>query len=412
VSKDDDRDAIKAIFEQKGPQGHKGPAPGPQAIPPPDAPDRPRASGANVASGRRTFPDISPRAYEHPTDRAALATLRKIPGFDELVRRFFSFVTDKRLRLLYLANAVRVDETQFSRVNVLFEECLEILDYGERPELFITQTPLVNAGAVGVDKPFIVLNSGLLELMDDDELRSVLGHELGHALSGHSLYRTMLMVMLMFMGRIAAPLLRAASAPILIALREWFRKSELSADRAGLLCVQDPAAAYRVEMKLAGGNFPGEMSVDAFVKQAEEFEREGDTSDALMKLMMMLDRTHPFPVTRLRELKRWVDSGEYDRIMSGIYPRRSEDNSARVYDDVTAGAVAARQRLSDGDDALSRFVSELGNTINDLGAAVRDQVKDMFGKGDATPDDDAPADPPADAPDAQDPPPNRPRREL
>ena len=60
------------------------------------------------------------------------------------------------------------------------------------PELYVTQSPLVNAMALGADKPFIVLTTGLVNLHDPEEIRFVIGHELGHVLSGHAVYRTML----------------------------------------------------------------------------------------------------------------------------------------------------------------------------------------------------------------------------
>jgi Zn-dependent protease with chaperone function len=53
------------------------------------------------------------------------------------------------------------------------------MDWPEVPELYVTQTPLANAAAVGFDKPFIVMNSALLELLDEEEQREILGHELG-----------------------------------------------------------------------------------------------------------------------------------------------------------------------------------------------------------------------------------------
>ena len=56
--------------------------------------------------------------------------------------------------------------------------------------------PRPQAMALGIDHPFVVVNSGMIDLLDEDELRFVLGHELGHVLSGHALYTTMLMQLL------------------------------------------------------------------------------------------------------------------------------------------------------------------------------------------------------------------------
>src|SRR5216110_2254195 len=135
-----------------------------------------------AARPRRILTQIAPVTWEHPADRAALQSLRSVPGFDEVVKKIYGFIGER---------AVRVGPTQFPRLNQLYTEVLTSMDWPERPELFVSQTPFANAGAFGMEKPFIVINSGTLKLLDDDELRNVLGHELGHVMSGHALYHTM-----------------------------------------------------------------------------------------------------------------------------------------------------------------------------------------------------------------------------
>src|SRR3954463_9946199 len=134
---------------------------------------------------RTQLVQISSRSWEHPADRAALNTLRAIPGFDEVVRKVAGFFGERGIRQLFLGDAVKVTASQRPKLNAMWTEVLETLDWPERPELYVTQTPIVNAMAVGFDKPFVVVNSGMLEQLDDEELRSVLGHELGHIMSGH-----------------------------------------------------------------------------------------------------------------------------------------------------------------------------------------------------------------------------------
>src|SRR5438552_18936657 len=119
---------------------------------------------------RRILKDISPAAWEHPADRAALAALRRVPVFDEVLRKLFGFLGEKPIRLAFQANAVRVSEKQFPKLHRRYKEVLETLDAPEHYDLFVSQTPLVNAGAYGMDKPFIVMNSGTLNLLNDEEL--------------------------------------------------------------------------------------------------------------------------------------------------------------------------------------------------------------------------------------------------
>ena len=64
------------------------------------------------------------------------------------------------------------------------------------PEFYVYNDPFPNAVCLGVDKPFIAMSSGLYELADEDERRAVIGHEMGHAMSGHALYQSMLMHLL------------------------------------------------------------------------------------------------------------------------------------------------------------------------------------------------------------------------
>jgi Zn-dependent protease with chaperone function len=141
---------------------------------------------------RVRLPGISSRAYEHPADRSALVAMRKLTGFDVLLKRLAGLFSDRSLRLLFMASSVRASNEQFPDLYRLLLDGSAILDLPEVPELFISQDPMPNAMTLGSDKPFIVVTTGLLDLMDAEENRWVIGHELGHVLSGHAVYRTML----------------------------------------------------------------------------------------------------------------------------------------------------------------------------------------------------------------------------
>src|SRR5919199_1175785 len=181
---------------------------------------------------RKTLTQISPIAWEHPADRAALNTLRAIPGFDEVVRKVAGFFGERAIRHLFAGNAVRVGPRQRPKLHALYNEVLETMDWPARPELYVTQTPTVNAGAVGFDNPFIVINSGMLGLLDREEQRTVLGHELGHIMSGHATYRTIALILLQiglrnlpFLTGIALLPIALASSPDRIRRRRCRRSS-------------------------------------------------------------------------------------------------------------------------------------------------------------------------------------------
>ena len=118
-----------------------------------------------VMPAKRILTEISPRSWEHPADRAALAALRKLPVFDQVLRTLFGFFGEKPVRLAFQANAIRVTEHQFPRIHRIYQETLATLDAPEHYDMFVSQTPMVNAGAYGMDKPFIILNSGTINLL-------------------------------------------------------------------------------------------------------------------------------------------------------------------------------------------------------------------------------------------------------
>src|SRR3989442_7267776 len=125
-----------------------------------------------AARPRKVLTQIAAVSWEHPADRAALQSLRAIPGFDQVVKKVYGFIGERGVHLLFQADAVRVGPNQFPRLNELYTDVLTSMDWEPRPDLFVSQTPFVNAGAYGMERPFIVINSGALKLLDDDEMRS------------------------------------------------------------------------------------------------------------------------------------------------------------------------------------------------------------------------------------------------
>ena len=246
-----------------------------------------------AARPRKILTQIAPVSWEHPADRAALQTLRSVPGFDEVVKKIVGFFGERGIRLLFQANAVRVGPNQFPRLQQLYTDVLTTMDWPDRPELFVSQTPFVNAGAFGVERPFIVINSGALKLLDDDEMRTLLGHELGHIMSGHALYHTILIIILFVSANFLPFLTSLVLAPVRFALLEWYRKSELSSDRAGLIATQDPPASMRMFLKMAGGGDMKQMDLNEFLAQAKEYEETGGAVDRIFKILNTLDQTHP-----------------------------------------------------------------------------------------------------------------------
>lgn len=320
---------------------------------------------SRLPRARRILTGIDSSTWEHPADRAALMALRRVPAFDTVLKKVFGLFGEKPIRLAFQSNAVRASETQFPWIWERYVEVCETLD-APRFELFVSQTPLVNAGAYGMEKPFIVLNSGALRLLDKEELTWLLGHELGHIMSGHVLYRTMT-VLLLQLAQMGFPVVGLAARAVLVALLEWNRKAELSSDRAGLLAVQNPEAALKAFMKLAGGGHEEETNLNEFLMQAEEYRTSGDAADLVFKVLNLLGTTHPFHVLRAAEIRDWIEAAEYDRVLRGEYRRRGEAYEPWRED----LAEAARSYREDAQDLARQFGEALRSAREKIAETFR-----------------------------------------
>jgi Zn-dependent protease with chaperone function len=315
------------------------------------------------ARPRTILRDISSRAWEHPADRGALVALRKLKGFDTVLKALSGLFNERAVRLVFLGSAIRVDERQFATLHRLLGEVAQTLDVPTLPEMYVANNPLTNAVTIGMNKPFIVLNSGLVDLLDEEEMRFVIGHELGHAVSGHAVYQTLLQRMIQLSGVLnAIPGGGLGARAIMAALFEWSRKAELSADRAGLLATQDPATAFRVHMQLASGGHLDDLDATSFFAQGAEYD-DADLRDSVLKLLLIEAQSHPFAVVRATELRRWVDSGEYTRFLTGDYPRRVDDDTAGVSDAAKEAARSYSEQFKSSQDALGKLVHDVAGLL-------------------------------------------------
>jgi Zn-dependent protease with chaperone function len=317
---------------------------------------------------------ISPRAYQHPADRAATAALAKVPYLDEVVRRLVALGYERALRAASLGSAVRLGQDQLPGIWVLHRQVFNALDIEDVPDLYLTQFPLANAFTLGTEDPIVVLNSELVRILDDEGQRVVLAHEAAHVHSDHVLYRTALVILLRLGGAVRLPIL--AGLPLLaiqLALLEWSRAAELSCDRAAALVTRDPQAVCRALMVIAAGEAADDLNLDAFVAQGMDYSESGTGLERLTRLLQQLQVTHPMPVRRVRLLLDWVREGDYDRMVRGDYLRVGEEPSAGEEADA-AGAFYA--------DRISGAFQTAGSSISDVGQQLSDWLKRTRGDGD------------------------------
>jgi Zn-dependent protease with chaperone function len=272
------------------------------------------------------YPEISAQGFAHPADRAATAALNSMPLFNAAIKRLSEWRYEKRMRQLYLGQAVRLGEDQLPAVWALQRQCAYSLDIEKCPGLYVTQQPVGNAVTVGTHQPVTIVSSGLVRSYPEEELHAVLAHEMGHVLADHvaltsafEMLRFIVLGVLRFQPLAGLPLMG-----LYYALLEWSRAAELTADRASALVVGDPQVPCRTLMRIAGGPVP-DLSLDAFVRQATEYEVEEDPFARWSRFFTEIREPHPIPVRRVGELIRWVTAGEYDRIRSGEYLHRGQE---------------------------------------------------------------------------------------
>lgn len=310
------------------------------------------------------YEQISPKAYEHPADRAATSALHAVPLLDKVVKRLTDLGHERRLRQMVMGNAIRLGGDQVSEIWNRYVQCTTVLDLPQTPDLYLMNDSNVNAMTIGAKTPIVLINSSLVGSYTTDETHTVLAHEVGHVLSEHYYYTTALVLLAQFIqGALPRSLLLGLPVRTMYyALLEWSRAAELSADRAAALVRGDPLEPCRVLMRLAGGAVPG-MSFEAFLKQATDYHQEDDIFSRHSRFWLELKQTHPFAVRRVRELASWVQTGDYDRIRSGAYIRRGEEAPPSA--EFSAAVDMYRARFTAFLDRTAGDVERLGRQFTD-----------------------------------------------
>jgi Zn-dependent protease with chaperone function len=291
---------------------------------------------------------------------------------DTVVRKLVEFSYERALRQSLLGNSVKISERQLPELWTSYQGVKRILDMPQEYDLYVSSSLHWNALTIGSKNPMIVVGSNLLTKLGPGEQRTILAHELGHILSDHVLYTTALNILLgagSGLPMVGLPL-RAVRAVLL----EWQRAAELSCDRAAVLAVRDPRVVCRALMVLAGGLPADQLNLDAFMAQAMEYENWEDSTDRVRRFFNELNATHSNSVRRVSEVMRWVQSGEYDRIVRGEYRRRGEETNVREEAGEAMEFYAERFR---------EMFRELGENVTNIGSQVGDasqQVADWLRK--------------------------------
>ena len=297
----------------------------------------------------REFPGLSHHAFQHPLDSQALAALRRVPALPTVLKFFSEKFGERFDETRLMSQNLRVGIRQYPSLHKKFVRMAQVLDVRKLPSLYIETSPTINAYATGMENYSIILCSGILDVMEDEELLAILGHELGHVKCEHMLYKTLAHHMASSSAMMlvpAVPFLKSAvSTGLGLALWEWNRKAELSCDRAALLATQDIDVVASALTKLAGFSkrYAHELNLDAVEEQADEHVELGQNSLLLNIVMLnsLLGQSHPYPVVRVKEIRHYAASLEYARILKGEYQREQ----GKLVDGSWAGMTVGTPRF-------------------------------------------------------------------
>ena len=192
---------------------------------------------------------INRSEFIHPEDEAALKQLENIPGFPALVKKVMELGFEQLQYGMNMATAIRLSPTQLPELYNHLPPICERLGIAE-PEFYLQMDPVPNAWTFGDTKIYITITSGLVELLDDEELDAVIAHECGHILCRHVLYHSIAKYILS--GADSLGILGALTVPVQYAILYWERKSELSCDRCGSI-ITSPEVVARTMARLSGG---------------------------------------------------------------------------------------------------------------------------------------------------------------
>jgi len=312
--------------------------------------------------------------YEHPLDNSTLETLKKTPLFPKILE-----LTNIPMNSLYrfdlLGSLLRVNKNQLPALYNIFRTACDILGVDE-PLFYIDANPEFNAYTVCSDKPIVVIHGYLLDIMDDNELMFVIGHELAHIKSNHVLYKQLGFILQKgILNNIISSipgiglLSDVAIMSLNYAYTQWVRAGEYTGDRGGYLACQDFTVSCSALMKTAGYSkrFAHTLSLGEFIEQGRAFETlDTDTLGKIQKIILSYSNNHPWTVSRVHELIRFNENGNYSTILQ----RKSERKTYKPANPVSETFAPAASQAYDqakyaANKAIKGFTEGLTKLMGD-----------------------------------------------
>lgn len=261
--------------------------------------------------------NLDPKLYEHPFDKKALEKFKILPGADTVTNFMLNWTYVKWHMVALRGGYFKVTRESCPELYDLARDVAETLDVKAFPDIYTQWGYDVNAYTTGTnDDTLLVLNSGSIDLLNESQLRYIIGHEMGHIKSNHVLYHTMAKFFSCLVGNL--PLGEKIFTPLQLALLYWERMSEFTADRAGLLACQNEEEVVKAICKVAGVplKYFDKIDTESFIHQAEDFENMTEFAQKAIRTVTIATSDHPWSVLRASELLKWIKSGEYDKVIS------------------------------------------------------------------------------------------------
>lgn len=276
-----------------------------------------RAFARPALGARRGFDDRRLLAYRHPHERIGLAVAVVVivaivaaawawswaAGLAIVAVLFLTAAITRLAAAQNLARAAEVTPTQFAHVYPMVAELRQRFRM-PRTRVFVIQSPVIDAVSLGFQEPYvIVLNSALVDALDAQELKSVLGHEMGHIKFGHTRLGVLLGGVDARNLALPFPINLVASLRDLIFLW-WQRSTEMSADRAGIVACRRPSKAISAQVKLSvGPTLHQHVNLEDLAHQADDLHSGVRRVEGFLS---QLGASHPFLINRIQAMLDFV----------------------------------------------------------------------------------------------------------
>lgn len=257
-------------------------------------------------------------SYISPEDKAGLDKLNAIPGVKKFLIDTVSMFREKVFSIEMHGDGLNITSDSYPELYNILHTAAKTLNIEKIPDFSLRWSYEISIGSEGAANPRITALNGAIDLLEDEELLFLLGHELGHLAAGHKPFQNLLITLYTPLvnqvphANIALALLR----PLML---QWYRVSDYTADRAGLLACQNIDVALRTMIKMSGlpKKYFKNIKPETILSQAIEFERKNqDLASGIIQNLTINTACAPWLVVRAAKLYSWYKSGDYLEIIN------------------------------------------------------------------------------------------------